>query len=61
MSQRRILLCVLRPCVTGCRDDEAVRGCLSHHHPLCSLTPLALPLLFALILWAVTNPCDLSY
>lgn len=44
-SQRTTPCWALRPCITGCRDDEVVRGCLSHHHPPCSFTHLALPLL----------------
>lgn len=33
-SRRGAQRCTLRSCITGCRNDEVVRGCLSRHHPL---------------------------
>ena len=42
--------CAIKSCITGCRDDRGVRGCLSHHHTCCSVAPLWLSLLFCFIL-----------
>lgn len=32
-SRRGAWRWALRSCIAGCRNDEVVRGCLSHHHP----------------------------
>lgn len=39
-SQRRTQSRALESCIAGWADDEALRGCLSHHHTHCFLTPL---------------------
>lgn len=47
-SQRRTQSRALESCITGWADDEASRGCLSHHHTHCFLTPLLSPPVFSL-------------
>lgn len=49
-SPRWTQRCAIKSCITGCRDDRGVRGCLSHHHTCCSFVPLWLSLLFCFIL-----------
>lgn len=49
-SPRWTQRCAIKSCITGCRDDRGVRGCLSHHHTCCSVAPLWLSLLFCFIL-----------
>lgn len=39
-SQRRTQSRALESCITGWADDEALRGCLSHHRTHCFLAPL---------------------